>query len=217
MLQDKGADAAMFVVVGSGLTGLWSSLLFISGNSINSERWSGRWRRWRPSRLPLKWLSSGRTWPTSAVPGLDGVRLFDRRLCLWLFTVRPAAGPVLCLGDPGRDRLHQLRPGHCADLRHESGRTGLAERNGVSRLHSVWVSLSDRHAARLDDAHLLAAAAILGGGGAAWDIHRRRADQQTLFTWGMLLLFSVLDLLIASRLFKYMLYKARADATLGLE
>jgi ABC-2 type transport system permease protein len=41
MLQDKGMDAAMFVVVGSGLTGLWSSLLFISGNSINFERWTG--------------------------------------------------------------------------------------------------------------------------------------------------------------------------------
>ncbi|MDH5644109.1 MAG: hypothetical protein OEY63_07900, partial [Gemmatimonadota bacterium] len=41
MLKDKGVDAAMFVVVGSGLTGLWSSLLFISGNSIGAERWSG--------------------------------------------------------------------------------------------------------------------------------------------------------------------------------
>jgi len=41
MLKDKGADAAMFVVVGSGLTGLWSSLLFISGGSINAERWTG--------------------------------------------------------------------------------------------------------------------------------------------------------------------------------
>jgi ABC-2 type transport system permease protein len=41
MLKDKGSDAAMFVVVGSGLTGLWSSLLFISGNSINFERWTG--------------------------------------------------------------------------------------------------------------------------------------------------------------------------------
>src|ERR1044072_2968076 len=41
MLKDKGVDAAMFVVVGSGLTGLWSSLLFISGNSINAERWTG--------------------------------------------------------------------------------------------------------------------------------------------------------------------------------
>ena len=41
MLKDTAANAAMFVVVGSGLTGLWSSLLFISGNSINAERWQG--------------------------------------------------------------------------------------------------------------------------------------------------------------------------------
>src|SRR5512135_692386 len=41
MLKDKGAAGAMFVVVGSGLTGLWSSMLFISGNSINIERWIG--------------------------------------------------------------------------------------------------------------------------------------------------------------------------------
>jgi ABC-2 type transport system permease protein len=41
MLKDKGADAAIFVVVGSGMTGLWSSLLFISGNSITVERWTG--------------------------------------------------------------------------------------------------------------------------------------------------------------------------------
>ncbi len=41
MLRGKGGDYAMFVVIGSGLTGLWSSLLFISGNSINLERWIG--------------------------------------------------------------------------------------------------------------------------------------------------------------------------------
>ena len=33
----------------------------------------------------------------------------------------------------------------------------------------------------------------------------------------MMALFSVIDVLIASRLFKIMLYKARADATLGME
>ena len=41
MLMDKGEEYAIFVVVGSGLTGLWSSLLFVSGNSIGRERWSG--------------------------------------------------------------------------------------------------------------------------------------------------------------------------------
>ena len=41
MLKDKGPDIGIFVIVGSGLTGLWSGLLFISGNSINVERWIG--------------------------------------------------------------------------------------------------------------------------------------------------------------------------------
>jgi len=41
MMDDRAASHAIFIVVGSGLTGLWSSLLFISGNSINVERWIG--------------------------------------------------------------------------------------------------------------------------------------------------------------------------------
>lgn len=41
MLEARGGNYAIFVVVGSGLTGLWSSTLFISGNSITWERWSG--------------------------------------------------------------------------------------------------------------------------------------------------------------------------------
>ena len=41
MLKDRGGDYIIFVVVGSGMTGLWSSLLFISGNSITVERWTG--------------------------------------------------------------------------------------------------------------------------------------------------------------------------------
>src|SRR5512141_2481632 len=41
MLRDKGSEYIMFVVIGSGMTGLWSGLLFICGNSITAERWSG--------------------------------------------------------------------------------------------------------------------------------------------------------------------------------
>ena len=48
MLKDKGGDYAMFVVVGSGLTGLWSSLLFfqVTASTWNAgqahlNHWSG--------------------------------------------------------------------------------------------------------------------------------------------------------------------------------
>lgn len=41
MLQERGGDYGIFVVVGSGLTGIWSSLLFASGSAITQERWTG--------------------------------------------------------------------------------------------------------------------------------------------------------------------------------
>ena len=41
MLKDKGPDNAIFVVVGSGMTGLWTTLLFNGGGSITGERWTG--------------------------------------------------------------------------------------------------------------------------------------------------------------------------------
>ena len=41
MLVERGASNAIYVVVGSGMTGLWSGLLFLGGNSINWERWTG--------------------------------------------------------------------------------------------------------------------------------------------------------------------------------
>jgi ABC-2 type transport system permease protein len=41
MLHDKGADYAIYIVVGSGMAGLWSSLVFIAGNALNVERWFG--------------------------------------------------------------------------------------------------------------------------------------------------------------------------------
>lgn len=41
MLKGRGPEYGIYVVVGSGMSGLWSSLLFISGNSVNAERWFG--------------------------------------------------------------------------------------------------------------------------------------------------------------------------------
>ena len=37
------------------------------------------------------------------------------------------------------------------------------------------------------------------------------------FAWALMLAFSLIDLIIASQLFKYMLYKVRVDATLDTE
>ncbi len=41
VLGAEGEEIAIFIVVGSGLTGLWDGVLFQSGNSITAERWTG--------------------------------------------------------------------------------------------------------------------------------------------------------------------------------
>jgi ABC-2 type transport system permease protein len=41
VLGAEGEEIAIFIVVGSGLTGLWDGVLFQSGNSITGERWTG--------------------------------------------------------------------------------------------------------------------------------------------------------------------------------
>ena len=41
MLKGQGPGHAIFVVVGSGMTGLWTTLLFNGGHSITGERWTG--------------------------------------------------------------------------------------------------------------------------------------------------------------------------------
>ncbi len=41
LLRDTQGFQAIYVIVGSGLTGLWSGTLFFSAHNIESERWTG--------------------------------------------------------------------------------------------------------------------------------------------------------------------------------
>src|SRR3989304_1557449 len=61
ILRGTAEDYGMYVVVGSGLTGLWSGLLFISGNSITSERWTGTLEMIASLPPPLAIITLGQT------------------------------------------------------------------------------------------------------------------------------------------------------------
>ena len=61
ILQGTAEDYGIYVVVGSGLTGLWSGLLFISGNSITSERWTGTLEMIAALPTPLPVITLGKT------------------------------------------------------------------------------------------------------------------------------------------------------------
>jgi len=61
MLQGQGENYAVFVIVGSGMTGLWSSLLFVSGNSITVERRTGTLESLVGSPTPIQVVVFGKS------------------------------------------------------------------------------------------------------------------------------------------------------------
>jgi ABC-2 type transport system permease protein len=218
MLKDKGADAAMFVVVGSGLTGLWSSLLFISGNSINAERWSGMLESLVAIPTPFEVIVFGKNLANvvqsllSMVLGYFiaafafGYSLHVQQPLLFSLSVILAVIAFISFGliiAP----IFVMNPGVRAWQN--------AMEFPIYVLCGFLFPIALLPGWTTPISFLLppywAAVALHGTstGGATLD--------QTFFAWGMLLLFSSIDLLIASRLFKLMLYKARADATLGME
>ena len=60
MLKDQVADYAIFVVVGSGMTGLWTTLLFQGGNSVTGERWTGTLEPLSCAPAPLRVVVTGK-------------------------------------------------------------------------------------------------------------------------------------------------------------
>jgi ABC-2 type transport system permease protein len=218
MLKDKGADAAMFVVVGSGLTGLWSSLLFISGGSINSERWSGTLESLVAIPTPFEVVVFGKNLANvgqsllSMVVGYliaafaFGYSLNIQQPLLFFVSLVLAVIAFISFGliiAP----IFVMNPG----VR--------AWQNAME--FPVYVLCGFLFPIALLPGWTTPVSYLLPPYWAAVALHGTSTGgatlNQTLISWGMMLLFSAIDLIIASRLFKLMLYKARADATLGME
>ena len=218
MLKDKGPDAAMFVVVGSGLTGLWSSLLFISGNSINAERWSGTLEALVAIPTPFEVIVFGKNLANviqsllSMVLGYFiaafafGYSLDIQQPLLFVVSVILAVIAFISFGliiAP----IFVMNPG----VR--------AWQNAME--FPIYVMCGFLFPIALLPGWTTPISYLLPPYWAAVALHGTSTGgasvNETVFAWGMMLLFSLIDLLIASRLFKIMLYKARADATLGME
>ena len=218
MLRGKGADAAVFVVVGSGLTGLWSSLLFISGNSINVERWIGTLESLVAIPTPFEVVVFGKNLANviqsllSMILGyLVAVLFFGYSLTIQqpllfvvslLLTIFGFISFGLVIAP-----IFVMNPGV------------QAWQNGLE--FPVYVLCGFMFPIALLPGWTTPVSYLLPPYWAAVALHGTSTGgaplNQTLFAWGMIVLFSLVDLFIASRLFKVMLYKARADATLGME
>jgi len=61
VLRDEAVSNAIYIVVGSGMTGLWSGLLFTSAFNIRGERWMGTLEMLVGSPTPLYVIVMGKT------------------------------------------------------------------------------------------------------------------------------------------------------------
>jgi ABC-2 type transport system permease protein len=218
MLQGKGADAAMFVVVGSGLTGLWSSLLFISGGSINMERWSGTLESLVAIPTPFEVIVFGKN--------LANVVQSLLSMVLGYFVAAFAFGYSLQIQSP----LYFAVSVIFSVVAFISFGLIIAPvfvmNPGVRAWQNamefpVYVLCGFLFPIALLPGWTTPVSYLLPPYWAAVALHGTSTTgapfNEILFAWGMMLLSSVIDLLIASRLFKVMLHKARVDATLGME
>ena len=218
MLKDKGPDAAMFVVVGSGLTGLWSSLLFVSGNSIDNERWTGTLESLVALPTPFEVIVFGKnlanvvqSLASMAIGYLLAATLFSYSLEIQQPLMFIASLLFLIVGFISFGLI--IAPFFVMNP------SANAWRNAME--YPVYIVCGFLFPIALLPGWTLPVSYLLPPYWAAVALHGTSTGNasigQTLFAWGMMLLFSVVDLLIASRMFKVMLYKARADATLGME
>jgi ABC-2 type transport system permease protein len=218
MLREQAAAHAIFIVIGSGMTGLWSSLLFISGNSINVERWIGTLENLVAAPSPLPWVILGKNLAhvTQSLASMilsyflaalifnlkldivnPGAFIVSLLLTIVAFVSFGAIIAPIFIMNPGVQGFQNAMefPVYilCGFL------FPIAMLPGWTTPLSY--ALSPYWAAR----------ALHGTSSGALDM------PEVLFSWLMLLLFSVGSALLSAFLFRVMLRKARREATLGLE
>jgi ABC-2 type transport system permease protein len=218
MLKDTGPNAAMFVVVGSGLTGLWSSLLFISGNSISSERWQGTLESLVGVPTPFEVIVFGKNLANVLQSLLSMVVAYLLAALFFGYSLH-LDQPLLFLVSVLLSVLAFISFGLIIAPIFVMYREVQQWQNAME--YPVYILAGFLFPILLLPGWTTPLSYLLPPYWAAIALHGtstgNAAIEQTLFAWGMMLLFSTIDLFIASRLFKIMLYKARVDATLDVQ
>ena len=218
MLKDKGANYAIFVVVGSGLTGLWSSLLFISGNSINNERWQGTLESLVGVPTPFEVIVFGKNLANVVQSLLSMVVAYILAALFFGYSLS-IAQPLLFIVSLLLSVFAFISFGITIAPVFVMYREVQQWQNAME--FPVYILGGFLFPVALLPGWTTPISYLLPPYWAAIALHGTSTTnapiEQTLFAWAMMIVFSIIDLFIASRLFKFMLYKARVDATLDVQ
>ncbi|NQU30884.1 MAG: ABC transporter permease [Anaerolineae bacterium] len=215
MLRGLGGDYAMFVVVGSGLTGLWSSLLFISGNSINNERREGTLESLVAVPTPFEVIVFGKNL-ANVVQSLISMSSSYLLAALFFGYTLKMVSPLLFVGSVLISIFAFISFGLVIAPLFIIYRGIQQWQNAME--FPVYILAGFLFPIALLPAWTTPVSYVLPPYWAARALHETSTGagdvEKVIFAWGMMLLFSVIDLFLASKLFNYMLYKARVDASL---
>ncbi len=218
MLRGLGGDYAMFVVVGSGLTGLWSSLLFISGNSINAERWQGTLESLVAIPTPFEVIIFGKNLANVVQSLISMTSSYLLAALLFGYTLKMVE-PLLFIGSVLLSVFAFISFGLVIAPLFIMYRGIQQWQNAME--FPVYILAGFLFPIALLPGWTTPISYILPPYWAARALHETSTGagdaEKVMMAWGMMLIFSVIDLFIASKLFKVMLYKARVDATLETE
>lgn len=218
ILRARGGDYAIFVVIGSGMTGLWSGLLFMSGNSVTEERWVGTLENLVASPTPMQVVVLGKNLANVIQSLLSMVGSYI--LVAWMFQLDvQIAQPGLFL----ISLLLTVISFICFGLIMASAFIiSPAVQNFQNGLEfPIYILCGFLFPIALLPGWTTPISYLLTPYWAAQALHATSQGgaslNSLLLPWGMMLLFSLLYVLGSLRLFRFVLRKARVDATLGMQ
>ena len=218
MLRDKGSQYAIFVVVGSGMTGLWSSLLFISGNSINVERWSGTLETLVGVPTSMSVIVFGKNL-ANVIQSLASMVVCYLLAALVFHYPLQIAQPFLFVVSLLLTVIAFISFGLIIAPIFVMNPSVQQWQNAME--FPIYILCGFIFPIAMLPGWTAPVSYLLPPYWAARALHGTSSGgvglQEILLTWGLMLLFSVLYLLVAGRLFRAMIHKARVDATLDME
>ena len=218
MLRDTAGFQAIYVIVGSALTGLWSGTIYLASRGVEFERWSGTLEEILGSPTPLAVVVIGK--------GLANMAL---ALCSMLFSYPIAAfafGFRLTISEPILFAASLV----LTVVAFIAMALVIAPVFSLNPGSSVWSNplefLVYALSGFLFPIALLPIALtpfsyVLSPYWAARAMHLTSSGggsvEEVMLSWGFLILSSLLNCVIAAWLFRFMLRRARIEATLGLQ
>ncbi len=215
MLRDQGRGDVVYIVVGTGMTGLWTAVLFISGQNITEERYAGTLEILVSVPAPIQTVVLGKNL-ANVVQSLSSIVVCYALAGVVFGNLPQIAQPVWF--------VLALIPAVFAYASTGLVLAALFILNAdINRFHNglefpVYILAGFLFPVALLPGWTTPLSYILAPYWVARGLHGATSGaplSDILFSCGMMVLFTILYLLLSQYLFRRMLYRARVEASLG--